>query len=163
MNWQPSISRQIVWLLLYVAVCFVAAGLGGLATASSMADWYPTLEKPAWTPPAWVFGPVWSALYLMMAVAAWLVWRRDGWPAASTPLVWFAIQLAFNVGWSVIFFGLRSPGFALIEIIFLWLAIAITTKLFWSRSRVAAALMAPYLAWSTFAVFLNLAIYRLNA
>lgn len=162
MKWQPSPYRQIGWLILFIVVCFAAAGLGGIATASSVGDWYQSLAKPAWTPPAWIFGPVWSALYLMMAVAAWLVWRRNGWQSAKTPFGWFAIQLGLNIGWSVIFFGLRSPGYALIEIVGLWLAIAITTKLFWSRSRLAAALMAPYLAWSTFAAFLNLAIYRLN-
>lgn len=163
MKLAPSAWHQIGWLIGFIVLCFAAAALGGMATSSSVGDWYQSLAKPEWTPPAWIFGPVWSMLFLMMAIAAWLVWRRNGWAAAKLPLGLFAIQLALNVGWSVIFFGLRSPGFAFVEILFLWLAIAFTTKSFWNHSRLAAALMAPYLAWSTFAAFLNLAIFRLDS
>lgn len=159
----PSPGRQAAWLLGLIVVCFAAAGIGAAATANTVGDWYQTLTRPAWTPPDWLFGPVWSALYLMMAVSAWLVWRRDGWPAARAPLGWFGAQLALNVGWSVVFFGMRRPGLALAEILVLWLAIVATTAAFWFRSRVAALMLAPYLAWSSFAACLNFSIWRMNS
>jgi tryptophan-rich sensory protein len=102
-------------------------------------------------------------LYALMAVAAWLVWRRAGWRAARFPLVLFGLQLVLNVGWSLCFFGFRNPGLAAAEIVVLWLAIAATTATFWFYSRAAALLMGPYLAWTSFAVVLNVAIWRLNA
>lgn len=158
----PSIGRQLVWLSGLIATCLGVAGLGAAATASSVGDWYPTLTKPRWTPPAFVFGPVWTVLYVSMAVAAWLVWRSGGLRTTRLALTLFAVQLALNLGWSFVFFGLRRPGLAAIEIILLWLAIAATTLAFCSRSKPAAGLMVPYLAWTTFAAALNLAIWRLN-
>jgi translocator protein len=155
--------RQIVWLLGSIIVCFAAAGIGGAITSTSLGEWYQNLAKPDWTPPAWIFGPVWTALYLSMAVAAWLVWQRGGWPAARAPLAWFAVQLALNVAWSAVFFGLRSPGLAVFEIAFLWLVIAATVVLFWRQSRVAAWLLIPYLAWTSFAAVLNFTVWKLNA
>jgi benzodiazapine receptor len=149
------------WLVLagFVAVSFAAAALGGATTANSVRDWYPTIAKPAWTPPSWIFGPVWTALYAMMAVAAWLVWRRVGWGGA---LVWFAVQLALNATWSPVFFGLHRIGLALLNIILLWLAIAGTTVTFGRVMPAAGILFVPYLAWVSFAVALNFAIWRLN-
>lgn len=161
--WRPSRMRQAAWLLGLVAICFAAAGAGGVVTSVSVGEWYQTLKKPSWTPPDWLFGPVWTTLYMMMAVAAWLVWRRGGWSAARAPLSLFALQLGLNVGWSAIFFGFRSPGLAFTEILILWLAIAATTVSFLGRSILAALLFVPYLAWTTFAAFLNLAIWRMNA
>jgi len=137
--------------------------VGSLATASSVATWYPALDKPSWTPPDWLFGPVWTLLYMMMGVAAWLVWRGAASGRARLPLLLFALQLLLNACWSLLFFGLRSPGLALIEIVLLWLAIAATL---WAFARVrawAALLLAPYLAWVTFAAALNLEIWRLNS
>lgn len=161
-TWRPTVVRQVAWLIGFIAVCFTAAGLGAAVTATSVGGWYQTLAKPGWNPPDWLFGPVWTALYFLMAVAAWLVWRRGGWTPARGPLGLFGLQLLLNVGWSAIFFGLRSPGFAFLEIVVLWLAIAATAIGFKSKSSLAALLLVPYLAWTSFAVVLNLAIWRLN-
>jgi len=149
------------WLVLggFVVACFAAAALGGVTTAGSVRDWYPTLVKPAWNPPAWILGPVWTVLYLAMAVAAWLVWRRVGWGAA---LVWFALQLALNATWSPVFFGMHQIGLALVNIVLLWLAIAGTMVAFWKVTPVAGWLFVPYLAWVSFATALNFVLWRLN-
>ncbi len=155
-------DRPWLGLIVLIAVCFAAAGLGGIATTPKIDNWYATLEKPSWTPPAWIFGPVWSLLYLSMAIAAWLVWRRHGW-AATVPMILFGIQLLLNVSWSWLFFGLESPGLAFAEILALWTAIAATAVAFWCWSTVAGILLTPYLAWVSFAAVLNFAIWRLNA
>lgn len=159
---RPSPARQAAWLMGVVAVCLAAAGAGGALTATSVGDWYQTIAKPSWTPPDWLFGPVWTALYLLMAVSAWLVWRCGGWTRSQAALGLFGLQLALNVGWSAIFFGMRSPGLAFGEILALWLAILLTTIAFWARSTLAALLLTPYLVWTSFAVMLNFAIWRLN-
>lgn len=109
-----------------------------------------------------MFGPVWSTLFVMMAVAAWLVWRPAGFISAKVPLLLFTVQLALNVGWSWIFFGLHQPGWAFVEIVILWAAIAVTLRLFFQRSKLAGWLLVPYLAWVSFAAVLNFAIWRLN-
>lgn len=157
-----SFVGSTVSLVVAVAVCLGAGFVGALATASSVGTWYQTLAKPSWTPADSLFGPVWTALYVMMGVAAWLVWQRAGDGSARGPLLLFALQLLLNAGWSLLFFGLRSPGLALIEIVLLWLAIAATLWSFALMQRWAALLLAPYLAWVSFAVALNLAIWRLN-
>lgn len=150
-------------LVASVVLCFAASGLGGLFTAASVRDWYPALAKPSFTPPSAVFGPVWTVLYLMMAVAAWLVWRGRGLSRAALPLGLFAVQLALNVAWSALFFGLRRPGAGFVDIVALWAAIVATTVAFWPVSRAAGALMLPYLAWVSFAGVLNWSIWRMNA
>jgi len=155
-------GRQILGLIVSIVLCFGAAGLGGLVTDPQIPAWYAQLAKPAWTPPNLLFGPVWTALYLCMAVAAWLVWRQGGLAAAKVPLGLFAVQLALNALWPLLFFGLRQPGIAAVEIVLLWAAILATVVAFWNRSRSAALLLIPYLAWVTFAVFLNYAIWRMN-
>lgn len=157
-----GIFRQSAALLLCIGVCFAAAAIGAAFTSPNVPGWYENLNKPPWTPPSWVFGPVWSLLYLLMGISAWLVWRRTGLGAAVLPLTLFGIQLLLNVAWSVLFFGLRSPGAALIDIVLLWFAILATVIAFWWRSAPAAWLMLPYLAWVSFAVALNLAIWNLN-
>ncbi len=159
----PSWAWQAVAVLGFVVVCFAAAAVGGSLTASSVGGWYQTLAKPALNPPDWVFGPVWTTLYAMMAVAAWLVWRRGGWRAQRGPLVLFFIHLAINVAWSGVFFGLQSPGGGLAVIVLLWLAIVATAAVFWRQSRAAALLLMPYLVWVSFASYLNFAIWRLNS
>jgi translocator protein len=146
-------------LVVLIVLCFAVAGLGGLATTPAIPTWYAGLAKPSWTPPGWVFGPVWSVLYLSMAVAAWLMWRKGN---ALVPLALFAVQLALNAAWSWLFFGLHNPGAALVDIVLLWAAIAATTIAFWRRSLVAGLLFVPYLAWVSFAAVLNWAIWRLN-
>ena len=159
---RPGPARQAVWLGVFLAACFLAAGLGSLFTTASVGSWYPGLAKPTWTPPAWVFGPVWTALYAMMAVAGWLVWRQRG-EGSRRALRWFVLQLGLNVCWSAIFFGLRMPDLAFVEIVALWLAIAVTLIESWRASWPAGLLLAPYLLWVGFAAALNFAIWRLNA
>ena len=154
----PGRGRQLAVLLGLLAVCFGAAALGAALTALSLRDWYPTLRKPAWTPPDWVFGPVWSTLFLLMALAAWLVWRRAGW----APLGLFGAQLALNVAWSGLFFGLRSPGLALADVALLWCAVAATLWSFGRVSALAGCLLAPYLLWVSYAAALNGAIRAMN-
>ena len=158
---QTDSPRKHPWLALVILVmaCFAVAGLGGLATTPNIPTWYAGLTKPSWTPPGWLFGPVWSVLYLSMAVAAWLVWRKGN---AVMTLVLFAVQLAFNAAWSWLFFGLHSPGLGFADIVLLWAAIVATTIAFWRRSLVAGLLFVPYLAWVSFASVLNFAIWRLN-
>ena len=150
-------------LILCIAVCFAAAATGAIATNESVNTWYRMIARPAWTPPDWVFGPVWTTLYLMMAVAVWLVWCQAGFRAGRWPLSLFALQLALNVIWSFVFFALQSPGWAFGEILLLWVALASTIVSFWHHSRVAALLLVPYFCWSSFAAVLNFTIWRLNA
>lgn len=152
------------WLALagFLAASATAAALGNVFTAAAIPEWYAGLDKPAFTPPSWVFGPAWTILYVLMAVAAWRVWVRAGFGGAPAALTLYFVQLALNAGWSVIFFGLRAPGWALAEIVVLWLAIMATTILFFRHSRLAGWLMVPYLLWVTFAAVLNAAIWWLN-
>ena len=161
-NARRNPAWQALVLGLFYLACFLAAGLGSLFTMVSVGSWYAGLAKPSWNPPGWVFGPVWTVLYAMMAVAGWLVWRK-GQPASWHALRWFAVQLVLNVGWSAIFFGLQMPGLAFAEILGLWLAIAATLMTSWRVSRAAGILLAPYLLWVSFAAVLNFAIWRLNA
>ena len=143
----------------WIALTFCAALTGFFIQP---AGYYASLVKPSWSPPAWVFGPVWTALYLMMAVAAWLVWRQDGWRAQRAPLSLYLLQLAFNALWTPVFFGLRSPGLALVVIVSLGAAIVLTGRAFRPVSRVASWLLVPYLAWVVFAAALNFSIWRLQ-
>jgi benzodiazapine receptor len=151
------------WLVLIVffAICLGAGGLGSFFTGDSVRDWYPGLRRPPGTPPSWVFGPVWTTLYVLMAISAWLVWRDYGWGARSALLIFFA-QLALNVAWSGIFFGSRLPGVALAEIVILWLAIVFNIFVFHGLQSTAALLLLPYLLWVTYATYLNFGIWRLN-
>lgn len=153
---------SLLALLGFVALCFAVAGLGGYWTSLSQPEWYDQLAKPSWTPPSWLFGPVWTALYLAMAVAAWRVWRRGGWAEQRRPLTIFLVHLFLNLIWSGLFFGLRSPALGMLEIVFLWAAILITLRAFWRVDRLAGALFVPYLLWVTFAAALNFAVWRMN-
>ena len=154
-----SRSKAVLGLCGWLATCFAAAFLG---TMFMPGEWYAGLRKPAWNPPAWVFGPVWSALYTMMAVAAWLVWKRGGFAAQRRPLALFLAQLVLNAAWTPLFFGMQRPDVAFAEIILLWLAIATTLLAFRTVSRAATWLLVPYLAWVSFAAVLNGALWRLN-
>ncbi len=157
-------SRNLlVALAAFVALTFSAAATAAAFTARSVRTWYPTLRKPRGNPSASYFGPVWTVLYFLMTIAAWNVWRvGDGWTGASPAITVFLIQLALNAAWSAIFFGLRSPAWALLEIILLWAAILASVILFWQISTFSAALLLPYLAWVTYAAYLNAGIWRLN-
>ena len=158
-------KRDWLGLAVFIVLCFAAAGIGGYWTAPATAPggWYYQIEKPSWTPPSWLFGPVWTALYIAMGVAAWLVWRRGGWETQRQPLTFWLVQLVLNTLWSGLFFGLRSPALGAIEIVLLWIAILLTILAFRRVSRASAWLMAPYLLWVTFAAALTFAVWRLNA
>ena len=156
----PSRLKSAFALAGWLALCFGAASLGAVFMPG---EWYAALRKPSWNPPGWVFGPVWSALYTMMAVAVWLVWKRGGFVAQRRPLALFLAQLFLNAAWTPLFFGLHRPGIALVEIVLLWLAIAATLAAFRPVSRVAVWLLAPYLVWVSFATMLNFALWRLNS
>jgi tryptophan-rich sensory protein len=145
--------RLIGWL----AVSFVPAVIGIRFPAPS---YYRRLDKPPWAPPPAVFGPVWTILYASMGVAAWLVARRGA--GADAPLSLWGAQLALNAAWTPLFFGLRAPGIALVDIVLLWLTLAGTVVAFWSRRTLAGALLLPYLLWVSFATALNLEIWRRN-
>lgn len=158
---QIAIKRNYVpSLIVFLVICFAVAGLGSLATTPNIPDWYAGLNKPSWNPPNWLFGPVWTLLYAMMAVAGWLVWKRTGW---GTAITCFAVQLALNLAWSFIFFGAHQTGLAFLEIVLLWLAIVATIISFWSVSKNAAGLLIPYLLWVSFAATLNFTIWRMNS
>ncbi|GAA2541200.1 tryptophan-rich sensory protein [Winogradskya consettensis] len=138
-----------------VAVAALAGGLGVAGTASE----YQSLRQPPWAPPSWLFGPVWTLLYVLIAVAGWLVWRRVGWTPALTA---YAVQLVLNAIWTPIFFGFGQYGLALADIIVMWLMIGVTVFLFRPVSRLAAGLLLPYWAWVTFATALNAWIWHAN-
>ncbi len=152
--------RAAAALTTCVIVTFIAPALGAWAMPG---EWYASLRKPSWIPPSWIFGPVWSALYLMMATAAWLVWRRGGWDIQRRPLVVYGVKLILNAAWPPLFFGLKMPGLAFAEILLLLAAIVLTALTFARVSRPAALLLVPYIAWVTFASILNFTLWRLNS
>lgn len=149
-------------LILFVAVCLGIAGAGGLFTAGSVQDWYPVLQKPAWTPPSWIFGPVWTILYVMMAIAAWLVWRKRQVDKVQGALGLFLLQLALNAAWSPLFFGLKNPLAGLLDIIPLWAAILVTLMFFLRISIAAGVLLIPYWLWVSYATALNFTLWIMN-
>ena len=159
-----TIKRDVALFVGFIALSYVTAGLGGLATAQSVGDWYQTLEKPPWNPPDWVFGPVWTVLYTLMGVSAgWAVSAglRAGKPVGAAATV-FVVHLAANGLWSLFFFGLQNPLLGLGCIAILWALIVGTIVLFYPLQRYAAALLLPYLLWVSFAAVLNGAIVWLN-
>jgi tryptophan-rich sensory protein len=159
---QSGSGREWLGLAGFLLACFGAAAIGGAFTSSSVGSWYQTLSKPSFNPPSWVFGPVWTVLYAMMAVAAWRVWRQRGFSGAPAALALFGVQLVLNLGWSLLFFGARMPGAAFAEIVVLWGAILLTTLAFFRIDRPAGWMMVPYLAWVSFASVLNFAIWQMN-
>jgi len=148
--------------IFFILLCQAVGLLGARWTAPEIAGWYRGLRKPAFNPPSWIFGPVWTLLYVLMAIAAWRVTQLPASMARTIALALFAIQLALNLFWTWIFFRCHRIAAALIELVFLWLAIAATTVGFAILDPLAAWLMAPYLAWTAFATLLNAAIRRLN-
>lgn len=156
---------KISWkkLIISLAVCLGAAFAGAVYTSQSVSWWYPMLQKPLFTPPAWVFGPAWTILYLLMGVSLYLIWNKKlNKKAKSDCFAIFAIQLILNVVWSYLFFGLRNPFLGLVDIFVLWLAILFTTIKFVRLEKLAGYLLIPYLVWVAFASVLNLAIVLLN-
>lgn len=149
--------NKFLKLLLSIIICEGAGLIGSIFTFNSVNTWYVTLNKPFFNPPPWIFAPVWTILYLLMGISLYLVWGTK-----KVNLKWFWIQLALNSLWSIIFFGLKNPMFAFVEIILLWLAILMTIKSFWKYNKTASWLLLPYLLWVTFASILNLSIVLLN-
>jgi tryptophan-rich sensory protein len=152
-------ARGYLALIAWLALTFCAAVTSMFVNTGG---WYAELAKPTWNPPGWVFGPVWTALYIMMAVAAWLVWQRGGWKAQRGPLTLYLVQWTLNALWTPLFFGLQRPGLAFVEILTLLVAIVATVVAFWRVRPAAAWLLLPYVAWATFATVLNFTIWRMN-
>lgn len=160
----PSENRDKIKLVLSILVCLFAAAIGGLLTAPHVGNWYRALLKPPLNPPSWVFGPVWTVLYVLMGIALYLVWRKIPLGKDETrAIAWFFIQLFLNVMWSFCFFYLKNPGLAFFEIVLLWTSIAVTIWMFRRVTLSAGVLLLPYWAWVSFAGYLNFAIWRLNA
>lgn len=157
-----SSAKQVLGLLAWLALTFLAPLAGNVAGRDAF-GFYGQLVQPSWAPPAWLFGPVWTVLYALMAVAAWLVWKRGGWRAPRWPLALYLVQLGLNAAWTPIFFGLRAPGWALADMALLWMAIVATVASFHRAQPLAAWLLAPYLGWVSFAAALNFALWRLNS
>ena len=152
---------QAFGLATFLLLSFATAALGSVASINA-AGFYAQLQQPAWAPPGWLFGPVWTVLFLLMAVAGWLVWRRHGVEGARRALGLFGAQLAANALWSWLFFAWRLGGPAFAEVLVLWALIAATLWAFWRLHRLAAVLLVPYLAWVSFAAVLNVVLWRMN-
>lgn len=159
-----SSPRHRAWTLVLFVLGTLAVGYAGsLATRGALESWYPALDKPSWTPPDGVFGPVWLALYVLMAFAGWRVWTvRRGVPGVELDMRLYLVQLAANIAWPVLFFGLESPALALLDIVLLWALVVWMTVRFLAADRVAGMLLVPYLLWVMFVVALNLAIVVMN-
>lgn len=157
-------NQRGVMLLLFVLICLMTGFIGKIFTDFGVHDWYPTLEKPFWTPPNWLFGPVWTALYLMMAISLWLVWdvQNQKNTHQSTPYLIFGLQLFCNFLWSYLFFTLKNPLLGLIDLSLLVFLVVINIKVFSHFSKKAALLLIPYLIWIGYAWSLNFAIWRMN-
>ena len=163
----PSIvaegRRGLLPAAVSVLIALAAGAIGGWATASSVTTWYVGLNKPSFNPPNFLFAPVWTTLYVLMALAAWRVWRGPSHGGARRgALVLYVVQLMLNLAWSLIFFGARQPGWALIEVAALLTAVVATAAAFWRLDRPAGLMLVPYAAWVSFASLLNFEIWRLN-
>ncbi|MGI9463996.1 MAG: TspO/MBR family protein [Aestuariivirgaceae bacterium] len=156
-------GHDVAGLLVFIVICLAVSGLGGAVTAQSVGTWYPTLIKPSFNPPNWIFGPVWAMLYLLMAIAGWRVWRASAGKPARWALAFFAGQLVLNLAWSFVFFGLRRIDLAFGEIALLLVVIIVTSVLFWRIDRWAGMLFVPYVLWVGFAAVLNGSLWYLNA
>jgi len=154
-------SKQIQGLVACLAITFVAAAIGGAASVNAN-SFYSQLVQPAWAPPSWVFGPVWTALYIMMGVAVWLVWRERGYQPARFAITLFLSQLALNSLWSWLFFGWQLGAWAFANIVLLWILIVMTVVAFFRIRALPACLLIPYLLWVSFASILNYAVWQLN-
>ncbi len=156
-------KKNIVKLFISIGICELAGVVGSFFTAPAISSWYAGLVKPEINPPGWVFGPVWTLLYLLMGIALFLVWKR-GFKERDSKigLLFFALQLVLNSLWSIIFFGSQNPGLALVEIIIFWLAILLTIIYFFRVSKWSAILLLPYLLWVSLAIYLNYSIWLLN-
>ena len=155
-------KKEILALVLFILVCFGVAGFGSLFTASTIETWYAVLRKPAWNPPARVFGPVWTFLYSCIAISGWLVWKRKDKENARLVLFFYIMQLVLNALWTPLFFGLHLALVAFAEILLLWIYIGLYILHSWRVSRPASLLFIPYFLWVGFASYLNLFLWWLN-
>jgi len=160
-------TEQTLRLVSSLALCFAAAALGSAFTMTQISTWYAGLHKPSFSPPNWIFGPVWTILYILMAVAMYLVWnykakKKTEADARANGLLYFFIQLTFNCLWSIVFFGLHAPLVAFIVIVALWIFIILSMQKFFVVSKTAGQLLIPYLAWVSFAAILNFSVVLLN-
>ncbi|OAX86056.1 sensory protein [Xanthomonas nasturtii] len=160
---EMSMTKKSQWLRLLgsLMLCYLVAALGAMASIKA-ASFYAELQQPAWAPPGWLFGPVWTALYGMMAVSAWSVWRRGGWNSTRGALSLFVLQLGLNGLWSWLFFAWHMGAWAFVDIVALWVALVLTIVAFAKWQRVAAWLLVPYLLWVSFAAALNYSVWQLN-
>jgi tryptophan-rich sensory protein len=154
--------NDILKLVASLLVCQMAGFLGSLFTAPAISNWYAGLNKPSFSPPNWIFSPVWISLFVLMGISLFLVWRRQGQPHVKTAFIFFFVQLILNILWSLTFFGLKSPLLGLMDILLLWLAILLTMITFFKVSRWAGLLLLPYLLWVSFATVLNFFLWILN-
>ncbi|MGA2411085.1 MAG: TspO/MBR family protein [Candidatus Binataceae bacterium] len=154
--------RDWLGLAMWVALCVIAGAASGWLSRDGLANWYPHLRKPDLNPPNWLFGPIWTTLYVIMGLAAWMVWDSAPLVLTQTALLLFGLQIALNFFWSLVFFAWRRPGTAFIDLLLIWLAIVSTQIAFATIHPLAAVLLIPYLAWVSFAGYLNGAIWRLN-
>lgn len=156
--------KDILKLIASIIICQLAGFIGSLFTTPAIPTWYKTLIKPSFSPPNSIFSPVWIALFLLMGISLFLVWQKNQKDKkVKIALLFFTVQLVLNILWSVIFFGLKSPLLAFIEIIILWFAILLTILKFLKVSKPAGALLLPYILWVSFAAFLNFFLWNLNA
>lgn len=149
-------------LMVFLAAVLVVQALGTLVTYPAIKTWYAHLKKPSFNPPGWIFGPVWSVLYLMIAVSGWRIWQNKGETDVSGAMLFYGLQLGLNCLWSFLFFGIKNPRFAFYEIFLLWVSIGCTILVFFPLDMPAALLLIPYWAWVSFASLLNFSIWRLN-
>ena len=153
---------DILKLITSILFCQLAGFLGSLFTTPAIPTWYATLRKPFFTPPNWIFSPVWISLFILMGISLFLVWRKQDQPQFKTAMIFFFVQLILNILWSGAFFGLRLPLLGLIDIVLLWIAVLLTMQNFFKVSKIAGLLLTPYLLWVSFAVLLNFALWVLN-
>jgi tryptophan-rich sensory protein len=155
--------NNIAKLIIAIAIPLAVGGISGFFTVTGVESWYQTINKPSWNPPNWIFGPVWTTLYVMMGIALYLVWKSDSSDMLKkTAIILFAVQLSLNFFWSFIFFNQQQPGWALVEIIVMWVFILLTIFAFAQVSKPAAWLLVPYISWVSFAAILNYTIWKLN-
>ena len=157
-------KQKKLWItfVLFIALCFIIEIVGSIWTKETVSTWYPTLVKPSWTPPNWLFGPVWTCLYIMIAISGWLIYKTEDSRQRSIALALYGCQLALNFSWSFLFYSLGNPALGLIDIILLCFLIILTIINSWPVRRLASILLIPYLVWVMYATSLNAAIWLLN-
>ncbi len=154
--------KDILKLVISIVLCQLAGFLGSLFTTQAIPTWYKTLNKPFFTPPNWIFSPVWISLFILMGISLFMVWRRQDHLQVKTAFIFFFAQLILNIFWSAVFFGLQSPLLGLMDIVLLWIAILLTIQHFLRVSRMAGLLLLPYILWVSFAAVLNFSLWTLN-